>query len=207
MLGHIIILISCIFVYSNNANAQTQVPLAVKMALKNIFSTAQINDFTEGDLNNDGIDDATLLILDKSSSEIFNQFVILRGKSDGSYDLFAQSIKFPEPLQRPPEFYIKKQSLFIGVFNNTGSSGTTVDYQFKYLKNGFFLIGEEQHSYSPLFDDEVIPEPYDYKTSINYLTGQIIRKNLVKGKTKKLISQQKATERKLLTFEEYDFAF
>jgi hypothetical protein len=145
----------------------------------------------QGDLNNDGIDDFVLLNKDGLNDVV----VVLKGKSDGSYESFARSSEIE---YGTADIEIKRKSIFITVFHNSLALTLSEVYQFKYDSQlaGFFLIGQEENSYAP--EDEI-----KRTISTNYLTGMVIERETANRKTSEVRHKLAPNERRLLKLEAF----
>lgn len=185
-----IFLLSIIFLFSGSGWTQPNFPTSVKPPFTTIFPNSKA---VHGDLTDDGIDDFAVLLTEKSESENFDRIAIYIGRSDGSYELAAKSLNLE---YGTVDFEIKKKSLFITAFHNSLNKSNSETYQFKYRKNGFFLIGKEEYSYTP--DDG-----NKFVVSENYLTGKKIEKQTIRNKTSKAISQLSNKETMPIRLDEF----
>ena len=140
------------FIYSNNT-----IPSSVKQFIPNGYG---VLNFTKGNLNRDGIDDA-ILILKKLNEENFSEespkrpLYILTGKKDGSYKLEAKNkncvlgIKDGGILGDPFSAVAIKNGYFSLEFYG-GSSWRwvkIVTFRYRNDRNNWFLHREGDESY------------------------------------------------------------
>jgi len=119
-----------------------------------------IQEVTAGDLNNDGVEDLSILILKTIDAP---QIAILFGSSDG-YKLGAISKRFCWAKYHY-NLEVRAQSLFLMTVHTLKPSDHT--YQFAMRNNELVLIGLEETNFENDQTD-------GYGKSVNYLTHQVI---------------------------------
>lgn len=145
-------------------------------AVKVLFPKENYHIWTsvDGDLNNDGIEDVGLMLVDLTAGRK-ERLVVLSGTSDGKYSLLSVSGDYCG-VRYHYNLSISKNSLLVeGVSKLSPLSSVTLQFKYNARKNDLQLVGEEDL----ISDDE---NPYSSGRSINYLTKTTIRWSEEKGK-------------------------
>jgi hypothetical protein len=161
----ILVLIGTLFMERAEA-AKSPALISAESAIAVLHPDAQLESCAEGDLDGDGVADFAYLVRWPDTFE----FVVglLRGRCGANPLPWEHSLRF-NPMQRAPEIRIERGSLFVAIFRNSSIEGRELSVQFQYRQSHFFLIGREEHEYSPLFEDDP-GQRTDMVVSTNYLT-------------------------------------
>lgn len=172
-------------------NCGVEIPAQLKESIAKEYPKSQI---LSEDLDQDGINDFVIFTSEKTQDKKDGKVVILKGKADGTYELFAKSSDIEIGTA---SVGLKNKSIYITVIHNSINESLTEIYQFKYRNGGIFLIGEEEHSYFPVDENHFNA----VRISTNFLSGEVIETEISDGKTTK--TEQRKIERKPLRLEEF----
>ncbi len=101
--------------------------------------------------------------------------IVLKGQTQGGYKDWAKSSAIENGTGN---IEIRNGSLYLQIDHNSIEESNKETYQFKYRSDGFFLIGKEERSYTPVDENHGT----ESGISSNYLTGEEIRTEKTDGK-------------------------
>ncbi len=164
------------FMKCGEALIQADIPLDEMKSLARTYPESKI---IYGYLDNNETKDIAVQFTEEIDNERIDNVAIYKGKPDGSFELVAKSRRIESG---KTEIQIKNHSLFITAFNNSLTASDSETYQFKYKSGDLILVGAELMVAH-------LDEGNKYRTSVNYLTGEIVKITSENGKNSEIRSK------------------